>query len=446
MVRNLFLRLGDCVYRQGLLERLNFLESAQWWSRDQIQEYQDRRLKDLVWTSYEEVPFYRTLMQQAGLHWSDIKDRSDLAKLPIVTKRMLRSNFPGGATRNTGRRTYQISTSGSTGENLFLLEDYETAGKHRAAFLLALSWAGWRLGEAHMQTGIAVDRNTERRLKDLILGCHYVSALDLSEEALDRALDRMERLKLEHLWGYPGSLYLLSQRAMARGWNRKLRSVLTWGDMLYPKYHQSIETAFQVPVVDTYGCSEGMQIAAQCAERRGYHVHELDVIVESVDDLGHAVEDGQPGNLLVTRLHPGPMPLIRYRIGDAGTLSARTSCACGRNLRLLESLQGRDTDMILTPTGNRLVVHFFNAVLDGFPQIDCYQVRQKQPGAMDIYVIPAKTANFTSDVKEAIRNRLEERGARGIEIRIQVVESIPTAPSGKRRFVISEVPLPQRGF
>lgn len=439
LVRNLFLRPGDLLYRQGLMQRLNLLESAQWWERPMIEDYQKRGLIKLIKTAYEEVPLYRKLMDQANVHWSDIRNISDLPKLPIVSKSMLRSHFPTGAVRDTGRKTYRISTSGSTGENLFLLEDYETAGRHRAAFLLALQWAGWRFGESHMQTGIFVDRNAERRLKDLILGCHYVSALDLSEGALDRALDRMDRLKLEHLWGYPGSLYLLSQRALARGWDRPLRSVLTWGDMLYPKYHESIEKAFRVPVLDTYGCSEGMQIAAQCSERNGYHIHELDVIVECVDDHGRPVEDGQPGNLLVTRLHPGPMPLIRYRIGDAGTLSSRRTCDCGRRLRLMETIHGRDTDMILTPSGNRLVVHFFNAVLDRFPEIECYQVRQRVPGTMDIYLVPSKSAVYGSDTQAAIKANLQEHGARGLDIRIELVDDIPASPSGKRRFVISDV-------
>src|SRR5262249_9001744 len=235
-----------------------------------------------------------------------------------------------------------------------VLTDAETDGWQSSSFLLAMGWAGWRLGEPHLQTGISPNRSFQKRLKDIFLRCHYASAFNLSDAHLDRMLDLLETYRIQHLLGYPGSLYFLARHALNKGWNRPLRAIITWGDNLYVDYRRTIERAFNTKVLDTYGCSEGMQIAAQCGEMNTYHIHMLDVIVECLDEGSCPVRPGQPANLIVTRLYPGPMPLIRYRIGDVGFAADSRRCTCGRGFDKIESIQGRDTDVVITPSGNRL--------------------------------------------------------------------------------------------
>ena len=123
------------------------------------------------------------------------------------------------------------------------------------------------------------------------------------------------------------------------GGTSPLRGVVTWGDTLHPHYREAIERAFLRAVLDTYGIGEGMQIASQCERRSLYHIHTLDVVVECVDGEGRPLPPGEPGQLLVTRLHPGPMPLIRYRVGDLGVMSER-HCPCGRGFLVWKSILG----------------------------------------------------------------------------------------------------------
>jgi len=95
-------------------------------------------------------------MDHAGVKPGDIRHPQDLSRLPIVTKRMLRSGYPHLTTRNTGMKTFEVSSSGSTGTNFYVKEDPATAGWHRASFLLAVEWAGWQIGEPHLQTGMTL--------------------------------------------------------------------------------------------------------------------------------------------------------------------------------------------------------------------------------------------------------------------------------------------------
>jgi phenylacetate-CoA ligase len=437
LLRTLILPLGDRAFGQRMIHRLRFLEQAQWWDRERLHACRDRALNRMVTIAYREVPFYRQLMDKSRVSPEDIRCAADLKLSPVVTKDMLREGYPFLTTRNTGQKSYESRTSGSTGHNFAVMEDSETAGWYRASFLLSLEWAGWEIGQPHLQTGMTLTRSLDRRIKDRLLRCHYVSAFDLDDAHLDLALDLLERRKIQHLWGYSASLYFFAQRALQRGWNHPLRSVVTWGDNLYPHYRKTIETAFRTQVCDTYGVGEGMQVSAQCGHQNNYHIHTLDTIVEYLDDAGHPAKAGATGNLILTRLHPGPMPLIRYRVGDVGIAGQQTPCQCGRGMDRMQTILGRDTDVVVTPSGNRLIVEFFNGIIDDFPEVNSFQVVQEEISSIVVTVIPR--LGYSEEVAKSLIAAMKESGAADLKIRIQAVQAIPLTPGGKRRYVISKV-------
>lgn len=434
-LRNIVLQSGDFIFGQRMIKRLSFLEKAQWWDEDRLEGYRNQQLMSLMQTVYQDVPFYQNMMKMQSISPLDIRKPADLIRLPIITKKDLIILSPELITRDTGQKTYRSYTSGSTGTNFSVVEDAATSGWYRASFLLALEWAGWKIGASHLQTGMSLKRSLSKWLKDLVLRCFYVSAFDLSDTQLDANLEIMDRHRIEHLWGYPGSLYCLANRALEKGWNRPLHSIVTWGDNVYPHYRQVIESAFKTSLSDTYGCAEGIQISAQCGHLQTYHIHDLDVIVEYVDDTGNPVSKEEPGNIVLTRLHPGPMPLIRYQVGDIGISGNSNPCTCGRGFTRMQSIQGRDTDIIITPSGNRLIVHFFTGILEHFKEINSFQVVQESIDLIIINIVPNK--NFNSSSSRKIIETIINNGARDMEINILLVDDIPLTKGGKRRFIIN---------
>lgn len=446
-VRNLFFRsyslplkhvvlpVGDFLFSQKMMSRLKFLEQAQWWSRDQIFEYRDGLLIKTIKDAYE-VPFYRELMDDRGIVPSDITSREDLHKLPIVSKAMLRAESGDKISRTTGQSRYDACSSGSTGEPFCVKEDNFTAGWYRASFMLALQWAGWRMGEPHLQTGMSLSRDRGRKFKDILLLCQYESAYDLTNQHLDMILDSLNHKNIDHLWGYPGSLYHIAKRALETGRTMPLKSIVTWGDMVFPHYRQTLKEAFQVYVSDTYGCAEGIQVSAQCEGSPYYLVHNLDVIVEYLDDDDQPAPPGKPGNLILTRLHAGPTPLLRYRVGDVAISGGDRKPLCGRGFEVMESIDGRDTDIVLTPSGNRLIVHFFTGILEYYGEIDAFQVVQETLDEIILRVVPNQ--KFNSSVAERMISELQAHGA-DLKISVEPVSEIPLTKGGKRRFVISKL-------
>jgi phenylacetate-CoA ligase len=437
LLRNVLLPCGDLVFGQPMMHRLRFLEEAQWWDPGRIRNERNRLLNHLIHTAYQEVPFYREWMQEHRVAPGEIRSAKDLIRLPIATKELLSTGFPERVTRATGQEQHDVHTSGSTGLNFVVKEDAYTAGWYRAAFLLMLEWAGWRIGEPHVQTGMTLHRSLDRRIKDALMRCHYVSAFDLTDRHLDRTLALLEQKGIEHLWGYSSSLYFLARRAAEVGWNRPLRSIVTWGDNLYSWYRATVEQAFRCRVFDTYGCGEGVQVSAQCGHGAHYHIFDLDTIVEFVNDDGAPAEQSEPANLLLTRLHPGPMPLIRYRVGDMGIQGRKRSCECGRGFGLMQDIEGRDTDVVYTPLGNRLIVEFFNGILDDYPEVECFLVVQEELESIVLTLVP--TSAYRPETGRRLIQEMHRKGAEGLEIRIELAGELPLPPSGKRRYVISRI-------
>jgi phenylacetate-CoA ligase len=436
VLRNFVLPIGDLLFGQKMISRLKFLERVQWWNPEQITVKQSEELKNLVQIAYNEVPFYRNMMKIHNIDPVKINSAQDLQQFPVVNKTILKSGYPDLTVRNTGRRTYEARTSGSTGENFAVREDLFTAGWYRATLLLTLEWAGWSIGVPHVQTGMTLQRSLDRKLKDWILGCHYVSAYNLDDIHLTQMLEIIEKQKIKFIWGYPGSLYHLALYAIKTGRNIPLKSAVTWGDMLYPQYRLAIEQAFKTKVFDTYGCAEGFHIAGQCGVGDHYHIHDLDVIVEILDDNDCPVKPGTPGHVVVTRLHPGPMPLIRYRVGDIA-YSQEGYCECGRGFSLLGGIEGRDTDIVITPEGNRLIVHFFTGILEHFPEIESFQVIQENKEDLLLRIVPGGQTDPL--LSNRINNALKEKGTGSLNIKIDFVNDIPLTTAGKRRFIISKL-------
>ena len=83
---------------------------------EEIKKLQSEKLKKQVAHVYENVPYYRDLMDKAGVKPSDVNGIEDLHKLPFLTKADLREAYPYGLLAKPLKECVRIqSTSGTTG-------------------------------------------------------------------------------------------------------------------------------------------------------------------------------------------------------------------------------------------------------------------------------------------------------------------------------------------
>jgi len=432
------LPFSDLVLGQRVSKRLGQLREFQWKSAEEIKRYRDHRVTGLLSKASRCVPYYTEVFQRSKLDFDSIRSVEDLCKLPVLDKKTIREQSDRLLDTAYRGKKIKMMSSGSTGTQTTVWTDPPCMDEVYATQLLFWEWGGFQLGNPHLQTGMSVDRGFFKGLKDFVFRCSYVSAFGLRDQELKSMVDRIDRKKINAIFGYASSIFVLAKYMEANGQSMPMKSIFTWGDSLFPHYRELIERVFQCKVNDCYGLGEGLQCAAQCEHHQGLHEAMHGVVIEILDSQGQTLPSGQLGRVVVTRLDHGCMPLIRYDTGDVASFLPG-GCPCGRNLKLLSRIQGRSTDIVSTPSGDRLIVHFFTQLFEMIPQIVHFQVRQEQSDRIKILYVPGD--GFCPSLLVKLKTQILENCTYPLEIDFVAVTDIPLEKSNKRRFVISTVPL-----
>lgn len=142
--------------------------------------------------------------------------------------------------------------------------------------------------------------------------------------------------------------YLPAVLAGTAGARWPIRGIAGWGEPGYGIAEtrarlrglwDAVSVCPPVAIVDVYALSETGVVAFGCREGEGLHVLEDAMVVEIVEPGGDRVAaPGDRGEIVLTRLDAGALPVVRYRTGDAAALD-ETPCACGRTGRRLVGIE-----------------------------------------------------------------------------------------------------------
>ena len=418
--------------------QLAFLERSQWWKPEQLEELQNKKLRALIKHAYENVPYYHRLFRRIGLKPDDIKTKEDLAKIPLLTKDIIRKNLNQLKARNIPKsRFIEAHSSGSTGEPLKYYIDKLSYSSGWAQTFRCWGWAGYKLGEPYVKISLNPRTRLSKKIQDRLLNCTYVHSRSISKDSINEYYNKMKNTIL--IRGYASAMYSVASLIKEYIGNvefPRLKAVMTTGDTLFPHYRKLIESTFQCEVFDGYG-GETTPIAFECEEHNGYHLCDESVIVEILKD-DEPASDNELGEIVFTSLDNFAMPFVRYKIQDIGRASSEL-CSCGRGLSTIKSIEGRDTDIVITPDGKYLIVHFFTWLFEYIEGVDQFQVVQKKIDEINIKIV--KNDKFTDADLSYIISQIKSEVGDDMNINIEFVDSIPPTKSGKRRFVISEVPI-----
>jgi phenylacetate-CoA ligase len=155
-----------------------------------------------------------------------------------------------------------------------------------------------------------------------------------------------------------------------------------------------------------------------------------------LDDHGNEVKDGEIGHVVVTRLDAFAMPLIRYRLGDLAIKETEdVKCECGKPFPILRLIVGRDTDLVETPTGKKLIVHFFTGIMEHRTEIIQFRIVQEQADQFVLEYIPESEVLKLEDTLLGILAEMEQKAGEKLNIVFKKVNQILPTPSGKPQII-----------
>ncbi|HET6783857.1 MAG TPA: phenylacetate--CoA ligase family protein, partial [Pseudoxanthomonas sp.] len=405
----LFRRVLFPAYESGLRRRktlayLREYEQSQWRTLEQTEALQWQKLQGLVRHCWEQVPYYRELWPTLGINApDDIASPADYARLPVLTKPEIRANFDKLIAPAYRDGLLYKTTGGSTGEPLRFGYTRESYERRLSIMWRGYGWAGARLGQRTLYlwgTPVGAQKRKDR-MYHAAFNRYMLNAFEMTEERMAEYADAVDRFRPETIVSYVAPIVKLAEWLIAN--DRRIhrpQRILGAAESLHESQRKIIEQAFGCPAYNTYGCREFMLIAAECEHRGGLHVNADHLKVE----LGGSADTG-PSDVIVTDLHNFGMPLLRYANGDLATAGAG-SCACGRGLPLLASVDGRKLDALRTPDGRFVPGEYIVYAFLYATGIKRYQVVQKRLDAFEIRLV--RDRDFDSSAIDLVRGELRK--------------------------------------
>lgn len=421
--------------------RLRELEASQWWARDRIEAERLSRARAFLGDVGRNVPYFRRVFGESGFQASQLRALSDLARLPFLSKTLIRANLDALKSDAAGPLK-RYNTGGSTGEPLVFYMGRDRISHDVAAKWRATRWWDVDIGDPEIVVwGSPIELGTQdrvRQARDRMLRTRLLPAFEMSDANLDRFVAEIRRTRPKMIFGYPSAFVHIADHAAKR--RQRLDDVgievaFVTSERLYDHQRERIAAAFGCRVANGYGGRDAGFVAHECPEG-GMHISAEDILVEIVDADGSVLPAGHSGEIVVTHLATGDFPFIRYRTGDIGALDER-ACPCRRGLPMLREIQGRSTDFVVAEDGTVMHGLALIYILRDLPQIASFKIIQESRRRVRVQVV--SEAPLADDVAARIRSGFKGRLGAGVDVVIDRVEAIPPERSGKFRYVVSQV-------
>lgn len=391
-------------------------------SLDFLRKIQDEKIVKQVKHVYENVKYYRDLMDKAGVKPEDIKGVDDIKKLPFLTKADLRDAYPYGLLATDLKNCVRIqSTSGTTGKRVVAFYTQKDVDLWEDCCARAIVAAG---GTNEDVCQVAYGYGLFTGGPGLNGGSHKVGCLTLpmSSGNTERQIQFMMDLNATILCCTPSYAAYIGEILAEKGYkpeDNKLKAGIFGAEPWTEEMRVSIEKSLGIKAYDIYGLTEtsGPGVAFECEEQTGMHINEDHFYAEIIDpETGEVLPEGEKGELVFTSLDKEAFPLLRYRTRDICILS-RKKCSCGRTLIKMCKPMGRSDDMLIIRGVNVFPSQIETVLLnEGYtPNYQIVVGRERNNDTLDVYVelspeqfsdIVAETQKRERSLEAAMRTML----------------------------------------
>ena len=377
---------------------------------EELKKLQSEKLVKQVKHVWDNVPYYRNLMEEKGVTPDDIHGIEDLHKLPFLSKADLRDAYPYGLLGKPLKDCVRIhSTSGTTGRRVVAFYTQNDVDLWEDCCARAIVAAG---GTDEDVVQVAYGYGLFTGGAGMHGGSHKVGSLTLpmSSGNTERQIQFMQDLSATIICCTPSYAAYIGESLKEQGISPdqlSLKAGIFGAEAWTEEMRQSIEKSLGIKAYDIYGLTEtsGPGVAFECCEQTGMHINEDHFLAEIINpDTGEVLPEGSKGELVFTALDKEAFPLLRYRTRDICVLS-RKKCSCGRTLIKMAKPMGRSDDMLIIRGVNVFPSQIETVLLkEGYEPN--YQIIVDRVGNTDTFDVNVEiTADMLSDTVSGITER-----------------------------------------
>jgi phenylacetate-CoA ligase len=436
IVKGLAFPLAQLLTKNGFNDYYKFLMKSQWYSKEELEKLQLKKIKFLLNHAYENVPMYKKIYKESGINPDDIKSIHDMRKIPVITKDDFREHYPGDCVAKNIPKTeyYDYSTSGSTGSPFAFFQSRELIGKKYARFFREMTWWGiepgikfykiWGQGANY----VPGKEGMQELFTKHILRRKVDSAFNMNSQKMDEYVDRIKRRRYRVVEAYTSAGYALAKHVIENRIDVDLDVMVVSGETLPDPYKDLISKAFNCKVYNAYGSREFGRFAHPCNVNKCLHYSMESFLLEFEKDNTPVMDE--EGKILVTCFDNLAMPFIRYEIGDMA-IPTEELCECGRKLKLLKKVTGRITEQVYSPSGRHISIHYLTLLFEEASQyVRYFQGILKKKDLFILNIVP--TEKLTDEIAEKLRMQIQEHTGDDLKVEFNYVDKIPLGKNNKR--------------
>ncbi|MCZ8109289.1 MAG: phenylacetate--CoA ligase PaaK [Betaproteobacteria bacterium] len=424
------------------------LEPIETASADELQALQLQRLRWTLQHAYDHVPHYRQAFDAKGVHPSDCRTLSDLAKFPFTSKADLRDNYPFGMFAVPRDQVVRVhASSGTTGKPTVV--GYTRADIDAWAHLMGRSIraSGGRPGDmVHIAYGYGLFTGG--------LGAHYgaermgCTVVPMSGGQTEKQVQLIEDFRPDIIMVTPSYMQVICEEFRRQGKDPRRMSVSVgifgaepWTEAM----RRDIEQSADIDAVDIYGLSEvmGPGVANECIEAKdGPVIWEDHFYPEIIDpDTGEVLPEGSEGELVFTTLTKEALPVVRYRTRDLTRLLPPTA----RSMRRMGKIVGRSDDMLIIRGVNLFPTQIEELVLKHGQLSGQYQLVVTREALLDEVTVrcelsPEHRHAAPGPIAADLQQRIKTLIGVSTTVDVGLPESIERTLVGKARRVVDKRP------
>ena len=270
------------IYLSGnkILKHLNTIQKLDQTSAENLEQYQITRLKKLLQHAYDNVPFYKPVLEASGVCYRNKINIDKICNIPVLTKDIIRKNFDNLKSRDLSKRNWYFNTSGgSTGEPVTLIQDSNYNAWNIANKIYYKTVVKQEIGDRELrlwgstQDILTGQKQLSARLKNRLYNRKDLNAYHLSSENMFEFVKKWNAFKPEWVEAYSRAAFHFAEFInQNRLQVHTPKGILCTAGTLYGDMKSLIEEVFRCPVFNRYGSREVGDVACSCAEGQGLHL------------------------------------------------------------------------------------------------------------------------------------------------------------------------------
>jgi len=389
----------------------------------ELRELQLNRLKEIVYYSYKNVPFYKKKMDEAGVSPDDIKTLEDVTRIPLTTKDDLRDNAPFGFLAKPMEDFIELhASSGTTGVPVTVCYTRHDIEVWSEVMARCLSMAGLTKKDIFQNP---IPYGTFTGAFGFHYGAQKIGALVIptGKGQSERQIELMKYYGTTFMSGVASYALHLGQTALKMGIepsSLKVRNGIFGAEMFTSGMKEKIKEMWDMDVHDIYGLTEmcGPGVSADCDVHDGLHLWQDHFLAEVIDPkTGEQLGSEESGELVLTTLTKEGMPILRYRTRDITFLYDSSECDCGRTHIRHAPIKGRSDDMVIIKGTNIFPGQIEEAIMRHKEMAGDWAMIIERTNDTDTLIIKAET-------KKKVSKEEEERIRKELTTSIQVITTL----------------------